>query len=334
MFDDEIESLKFFDPETQRTTQNLQQFAVLPAKEFPLKEGRSIFRDRYAESFPNANPKKNPVYQDVLEGIASPGLEFYFPLFFSKEAMLNQSMLMAYLPKNSIVITDKYLDDTLASFWKDVIRRYEDRRHNIDHPILSPEQIFLPPNQVLEQLNQFARIIASAEEFIEKTGVLNFKTELPPRLPVDPKQEQPFSAVKKYIDAASHPVLLVAESAGRRETLKDALRAALGDIPNIDNFADFRKSLYAIAITSAPLDRGLVIPDQLTVISENQLYEHRVVQRRRKRQQEVSEEFLIRSLTELSIGAPVVHIDYGVGRYAGLVTLSIDDQDYEFLQLD
>lgn len=334
LFDDEIESLKFFDPETQRTTQNLQQFAVLPAKEFPLKEGRSIFRDRYAESFPNANPKKNPVYQDVLEGIASPGLEFYFPLFFSKEAMLNQSMLMAYLPKNSIVITDKYLDDTLASFWKDVIRRYEDRRHNIDHPILSPEQIFLPPNQVLEQLNQFARIIASAEEFIEKKGVLNFKTELPPRLPVDPKQEQPFSAVKKYIDAATHPVLLVAESAGRRETLKDALRAALGDIPNIDNFADFRKSLYAIAITSAPLDRGLVIPDQLTVISENQLYEHRVVQRRRKRQQEVSEEFLIRSLTELSIGAPVVHIDYGVGRYAGLVTLSIDDQDYEFLQLD
>ena len=292
------------------------------------------FRDRYAESFPNANPKKNPVYQDVLEGIASPGLEFYFPLFFSKEAMQTQSTLMAYLPKNGIVITDKHLDENLTSFWKDVVRRYEDRRHNIDHPILPPEEIFLQPNQVLEQLNHFARIIASSEEFVDKTGVLNLNTELPPRLPVDPKQEKPFSAVKKYIDAANHPVLLVAESAGRRETLKDALRAALGDIPNVENFADFRKSLHAIAITSAPLDRGLVIPNHLTVISENQLYEHRVVQRRRKRQQEVSEEFLIRSLTELSIGAPVVHIDYGVGRYAGLVTLTIDDQDHEFLQLD
>ena len=334
LFDDEIESLKFFDPETQRTTQNLQQFSVLPAKEFPLKEGRSTFRDRYGESFPSANPKKNPVYQDVLEGIASPGLEFYFPLFFSKEAMETQSTLMAYLPKNGIVITDKHLDEGLTSFWKDVVRRYEDRRHNVDHPILSPEEIFLQPNQVLEQLNHFARIIASAEEFVEKTGVLNLNTELPPRLPVDPKQEKPFSAVKKYIDAANHPVLLVAESAGRRETLKDALRPTLGDIPNVENFAEFRKSLHAIAITSAPLDRGLVIPSHLTVISENQLYEHRVVQRRRKRQQEVSEEFLIRSLTELSIGAPVVHIDYGVGRYAGLVTLSIDDQDHEFLQLD
>ncbi|TCB48820.1 transcription-repair coupling factor [Acinetobacter sp. ANC 4779] len=334
LFDDEIESLKFFDPETQRTTQNLQQFSVLPAKEFPLKEGRATFRDRYAESFPNANPKKNPVYQDVLEGIASPGLEFYFPLFFNKEAMQTQSTLMAYLPQNGIVITDKHLDEGLTSFWKDVVRRYEDRRHNVDHPILPPEEIFLQPNQVLEQLNHFARIIASSEEFVDKTGVLNLNTELPPRLPVDPKQEKPFSAVKKYIDAANHPVLLVAESAGRRETLKDALRAALGDIPNVENFAEFRKSLHAIAITSAPLDRGLVIPDHLTVISENQLYEHRVVQRRRKRQQEVSEEFLIRSLTELSIGAPVVHIDYGVGRYAGLVKLSIDEQDHEFLQLD
>ncbi|MGE4316270.1 transcription-repair coupling factor [Acinetobacter sp.] len=334
LFDDEIESLKFFDPETQRTTQNLQQFSVLPAKEFPLKEGRATFRDRYAESFPHANPKKNPLYQDVLEGIASPGLEFYFPLFFSKQAMQTQSTLMAYLPKNGIVITDKQLDEGLSNFWNDVLRRYEDRRHNVDHPILPPEDLFLMPNQVLEQLNHFARIIASSEKFVEKAGVINLNAEAPPRLPVEPKQEKPFSAVKKYIEAANHPVLLVAESAGRRETLKDALRPALGDIPNIENFAEFRKSLYVIAITSAPLDRGLVIPGHLSVISENQLYEHRVVQRRRKRQQEVSEEFLIRSLTELSIGAPVVHIDYGVGRYAGLITLNIDDQEHEFLQLD
>ena len=334
LFDDEIESLKFFDPETQRTTQTLQQFSVLPAKEFPLKEGRATFRDRYAEKFPTTNPKKNPIYQDALEGIASPGLEFYFPLFFSKEAMQTQSTLMAYLPKNGIVITDKHLEEGLTSFWKDVLHRYEDRRHNVEQPILPPEDIFLQPNQVLEQLNQFARIIASTETFAEKSGVINFNMETPPRLPVDPKQEKPFSAVKKYIDAANHPVLLVAESAGRRETLKDALRPALGDIPNVENYAQFTSSLHAIAITSAPLDRGLVIPDQLTIISENQLYEHRVVQRRRKRQQEVSEEFLIRSLTELSIGAPVVHIDHGVGRYAGLVTLSIDDQEHEFLQLD
>lgn len=334
LFDDEIESLKFFDSETQRTTQSLQQFTVLPAQEFPLKEGRAMFRDRYAEFFPTANPKKNPIYQDVMDGIVSPGIEFYLPLFFSAEAMQGQSSLISYLPKNGIVITDKALEESLSQFWQDVVRRYEDRRHNVDQPIMPPESLFFQTNQVLEQLNQFARIIAAQTPFDQKAGVLNLDTQLPPRLPVDPKREKPFHEVKKYIDQANHPVLLVAESAGRRESLKDALRPSLGDIPTVENFESFIQSLYAIAITNAPLERGLVLTDRISVISENQLYEHRVVQRRRKRQQEVSEEFLIRSLTELTMGAPVVHIDYGVGRYAGLVTLSIDDQDHEFLQLD
>ncbi|WP_151746210.1 transcription-repair coupling factor [Acinetobacter soli] len=334
LFDNEIDTLKFFDPETQRTTESLKQFRVLPAKEFPLKEGRSVFRERYAEAFPTANPKKNPIYQDVLDGIASPGVEFYLPLFFSKESVQQGSYFTSYLPKNCIVITNDTLDEILISFWKDVSQRYESRRHNIDHPILTPEELFLTPNIVLEQLNQLPRIEVSAAPASSRAGGINLPTAEPVRLPVDPKKQQPFEVVKNYIDSAGHPVLLVAESAGRRETLKDALRPSLGDIPTIDSFQDFLKQQHPISITSAPLDRGLVIVDQLSVISENQLYEHRVVQRRRKRQQDVSEEFLIRSLTELSIGAPVVHIDHGVGRYAGLVTLEIDGQDYEFLQLD
>ncbi|MEI2556681.1 transcription-repair coupling factor [Acinetobacter pittii] len=334
LFDDEIDTLKFFDPETQRTTTTLKSFTVLPAKEFPLKEARSIFRDRYSELFPTANPKKNPIYQDVLDGIASPGIEFYLPLFFDKTQMQSQSTLTTYFPKNCIVITNNDVDTDLTSFWKEVFRRYEDRRHNADLPILPPDELFIAPNNLLSALNQFPRMLVSAEAVVEKVGALNLKVEQPPKLPVDPKKDKPFAVVKKYIDEANHPVLLVAESAGRRESLRDGLRASLGDIPSVDSFEQFQKSQFAIAITNAPLDRGLLLTDQLSVISENQLYEHRVVQRRRKRQQEVSEEFLIRSLTELSIGAPVVHIDHGVGRYAGLITLAIEGQDYEFLQLD
>lgn len=334
LFDDEIDTLKFFDPETQRTTTTLKSFTVLPAKEFPLKEARSIFRDRYSELFPTANPKKNPIYQDVLDGIASPGIEFYLPLFFNKTHMQSQSALTTYFPKNCIVITTDDVDTDLTSFWKEVFRRYEDRRHNADQPILPPDELFIAPNNLLSALNQFPRMLVSAEAVEKKAGALNLKVEQPPKLPVDPKKEKPFAVVKKYIDEANHPVLLVAESAGRRESLRDGLRASLGDIPSVDSFEQFQKSQFAIAITNAPLDRGLLLTDQLSVISENQLYEHRVVQRRRKRQQEFSEEFLIRSLTELSIGAPVVHIDHGVGRYAGLITLAIEGQDYEFLQLD
>ncbi|MCG5227753.1 transcription-repair coupling factor [Acinetobacter pittii] len=334
LFDDEIDTLKFFDPETQRTTTTLKSFTVLPAKEFPLKEARSIFRDRYSELFPTANPKKNPIYQDVLDGIASPGIEFYLPLFFDKTYMQSQSTLITYFPNNCIVITNNDIDTDLTSFWKEVFRRYEDRRHNADQPILPPDELFIAPNNLLGALNQFPRMLVSAEAVEEKAGALNLKVEQPPKLPVDPKKDKPFAVVKKYIDEANHPVLLVAESAGRRESLRDGLRASLGDIPSVDSFEQFQKSQFAIAITNAPLDRGLLLTDELSVISENQLYEHRVVQRRRKRQQEVSEEFLIRSLTELSIGAPVVHIDHGVGRYAGLITLAIEGQDYEFLQLD
>lgn len=334
LFDDEIDTLKFFDPETQRTTTTLKSFTVLPAKEFPLKEARSIFRDRYSELFPTANPKKNPIYQDVLDGIASPGIEFYLPLFFDKTYMQSQSTLTTYFPKNCIVITNNDIDTDLTSFWKEVFRRYEDRRHNADQPILPPDELFIAPNNLLSALNQFPRMLVSAEAVEEKVGALNLKVEQPPKLPVDPKKDKPFAVVKKYIDEANHPVLLVAESAGRRESLRDGLRASLGDIPSVVSFEQFQKSQFAIAITNAPLDRGLLLTDELSVISENKLYEHRVVQRRRKRQQEVSEEFLIRSLTELSIGAPVVHIDHGVGRYAGLITLAIEGQDYEFLQLD
>ncbi|TDM66148.1 transcription-repair coupling factor [Acinetobacter pittii] len=334
LFDDEIDTLKFFDPETQRTTTTLKSFTVLPAKEFPLKEARSIFRDRYSELFPTANPKKNPIYQDVLDGIASPGIEFYLPLFFDKTQMQSQSTLTTYFPKNCIVITTSDVDTDLTSFWKEVFRRYEDRRHNADQPILPPDELFIAPNNLLSALNQFPRMVVSAETVEQKVGALNLKVEQPAKLPVEPKKDKPFAVVKKYIDEANHPVLLVAESAGRRESLRDGLRASLGDIPSVDSFEQFQKSQFAIAITNAPLDRGLLLTDQLSVISENQLYEHRVVQRRRKRQQEVSEEFLIRSLTELSIGAPVVHIDHGVGRYAGLITLAIEGQDYEFLQLD
>ncbi|MDQ8936017.1 transcription-repair coupling factor [Acinetobacter rudis] len=334
LFDDEVESLKFFDPETQRTTDQLQYFTVLPAREFPLKEGRAVFRERYAEAFPTANPKKNPIYQDALEGIVSPGIDFYFPLFFDEQQMKTQSSITTYFPSNAIVITEKELGEDLNRFWAEAVRRYEDRRHNMDQPILAPDQLFMQTQQLAELLNQFPRLIVSAEAVESRAGAINIESEAPPVLSIDHKQQQPFERVKNYIQSASFPVLLVAESAGRRESLRDALRPSLGEIPAVEGFAEFLQQKYSVAITHAGLDRGLLLHNRLSVISENQLYEHRVVQRRRKRQHEVSEEFLIRSLTELSVGAPVVHIDHGVGRYAGLVMLNIDDQDYEFLQLD
>jgi transcription-repair coupling factor (superfamily II helicase) len=331
LFDDQVESLRYFDPETQRTTTKISAFRVLPAQEFPLKEGRSTFRDRYAELFSHAHPKRNPIYQDVMEGIASPGLEYYFPLFFT-EQQLAQSSLLDYLPANSLIICPQHLAEDIQHFWQEVTRRYEDRRHDVDIPILAPAHLFLTEAQIAERLNHFARLIMGPDAAPDRAGAFNLNLVSPPALPVDHKLSDPFMQLKQFVAQQAVPTLIVAESAGRRETLKDALK--ITQLPVVESFQDFVQGRYALAISDAPLERGLWLDQQLLIISENQLYQQRVVQRRRKPQKEISEEFLVRSLTELSLGAPVVHIDYGVGRYAGLVSLEIDGQCHEFLQLN
>ncbi|MFB2538325.1 MULTISPECIES: transcription-repair coupling factor [unclassified Acinetobacter] len=337
LFDDEVESLRFFDPETQRTTEKIQEFKILSAKEFPLHESRSVFRDRYGEVFANANPKRNPIYQDVMDGIASTGLEYYFPLFFSPEQM-QQSSFLDYLPLDSLIIHKPSLNEHIQHFWQEVERRYDDRSHDIDVPILKPELLFIAEQQLLQRFNQHPRLIVSDKAFDSKAGVVNVVIQSPPQLPVEHKLDNPFEKLQQFIDEQRQPILLVAESAGRRETLKDNLK--LNNLTVVDSYQDFlknfieNKSKNNIAITHAPLERGLYLPKQIAIITENQLYEQRIIQRRRKQQKEVSEEFLVRSLTELSIGAPVVHIDYGVGRYAGLISLEIDEQIHEFLQLN
>ncbi len=331
LFDDEVESLRYFDPETQRTTEKVDHFTILPAKEFPLKEGRSLFRDRYAEAFLEANPKRNPLYQDVMDGLASPGLEYYFPLFFNAGQM-QQSLFLDYVPLDALIITEQHLEQDVDNFWQEVERRYEDRCHDKDQPILPPDMLFVKNTQLAQRLNQHPRLIVGNDIASDRAGSTNLAGLEPPKLVVDHKRDDPFFNLKHFIAQQKQPTLIVAESAGRRETLKESLK--LKQLAVVDGFQQFIAQKLDLAITAAPLERGLLLPNQLTIVTENQLYEQRVIQRRRKHQKEISEEFLVRSLTELSIGAPVVHIDYGVGRYAGLVTLDIDDQTHEFLQLN
>ncbi len=331
LFDNEVESLRYFDPETQRTTEKIKNFTILPAKEFPLKEGRSTFRNRYAEVFPEANPKRHPMYQDVMDNIASAGLEYYFPLFFDVQQM-QQSLFLDYVPLDALIVTEQHLEQDIEHFWQEVDRRYQDRRHDKAQPILAPELLFVSNQQIAQRLNQHPRLIVANDAASERAGAVNLEGIEPPKLAVQHQQPDPFATLKHFITQQKQPTLIVAESAGRRETLKESLK--LNKLPVVDSFQQFLDKKLDVAITAAPLERGVLLPEQLAIITENQLYEQRVIQRRRKQQKEVSEEFLVRSLTELSIGSPVVHIDYGVGRYAGLVTLDIDEQTHEFLQLN
>ncbi|MDO4222999.1 MAG: transcription-repair coupling factor [Acinetobacter sp.] len=333
LFDDHVESLRYFDPETQRTTEKIDEFVILPAKEFPLSDGRSTFRERYAEFFPNANAKRHPIYQDVMDGIASQGIEYYLPLFFTAE-QFQASSFLDYLALDSVLITPQNIEHEFEQYWQEIHRRYDDRCHDIDRPILAPNVLFIEKNQLLQRFNQYARLVVSFNDVdTTQAGAFNL-TALPPlNLAINIKQDDPFATLKSFIQTAKQPILLVAESAGRRENLKEALK--IHQLTTVKGFADFIAQGLDLAITDAALERGLHLDGQLIIISESQLYEQRTIQqRRRKAQKDVSDEFLIRSLTELSIGSPVVHMDYGVGRYAGLVTLEIDEQEHEFLQLN
>ena len=348
LFDDEIETLRHFDVETQRTTEQVEQFALLPAREYPLIEGRGEFRARFAELFPQTTPKKMPLYEDVLNGIAAPGLEYYQPLFFARDAFIEGGTLFDYLPSNTLIATDVAVEDCLSSFWNDLTQRYEDRRHNKDQPILPPNELFLTVNELFGRLKSFGRLVLSQEPISERAGAMNVAAHVPPKLPIDHKASNPLAALKTFVDDFKGRILIVAESAGRRESLKDLFKplwrdSSLKDLPLCDNLPDFLASNHHIAMSVAPMERGIWLDEasdrpnanqQFALIVENQFFEQRVVQRRRRKTNEVSEEFLVKSLLELTIGAPVVHIDHGVGRYGGLVTLEIDEQTHEFLQVD
>jgi len=321
LFDDEVESLRIFDPETQLSKEKVKQIRLLPGKEYPLNEsGRSTFRGRFRELF-DVDTRQCPLYQDISEGIASAGVEYYLPLFFEE-----LSHLLEYLPEDTLVFRDRQMEQPAQRFWQDINNRYEDRRYDRQRPVLEPQAIFLSPDEIFRQLKSFSVVTADQQ---------NAGSEFP-ALGADSQLATPLRALQTLI--ASHPtyrVLFCAESAGRREVLSELLRAAGINARNTNDWHSFVASSEHIGIAIAGIDRGLILHgDQLMVITESQLLGRKIAQRRRRRRAQDNTEFIIRNLTELHPGAAVVHIDHGVGRYVGLQTLTIDDAPAEFLTLE
>jgi transcription-repair coupling factor (superfamily II helicase) len=333
LFDDEIDTLRLFDPETQRTTESIQKLELLPAKEFPLdKTAIRRFKDNWADSF-SGDPKRSTLYQDVSAGLASAGIEYYLPLFFD-----DTGSLFDYLPGNSLVIGEDTITAGYQHFWAEIQSRYEDRRYDTTRPLLAPEKLFLRENELFAALNRFPRVQLSAGTLDIKAGVVNLPFTAPPALPIEAKTERPLLALENFLAAqAKTPVLICAESAGRRESLIDLL-GRVGKKPKVLNsWPEFLEQAAGLYICIAPLERGLCLSQpELAVIAESQLFGQRVMQRRRRKSssQDISAELVIKNLTELKPGAPVVHIDHGVGRYQGLVTLDVDGETQEFLLLE
>ena len=330
LFDDCIESLREFDPETQRTVQKVSSIELLPGKECPLDEGSiSVFRDKWHHEF-EVEHKKCPVYMDVNSQISPAGVEYYLPLFFE-----TTSTLFDYLPKNSNIFIQEGFEKAYEDYWKEANTRYESRCVDPIRPILSPSNVFLPVNEIFQGLNQFARVTIKQTETTEKSGQINFPISTPPRVSIDNRATNPLHLLEKLLLETEKRVLFCAESSGRREILKEQLAKIAVSPDDFEHVKSFIESKSTIGITVADIDEGVSLNKPgLLLISESQIFGSQVKQARRRKTSTDYQEGIIKNLTELKIGAPVVHIDHGVGRYRGLQIIEHNDQAEEFLVLE
>jgi transcription-repair coupling factor (superfamily II helicase) len=334
LFDDEIEAIRRFDPETQRSLDALESVQLLPAREVPLDaQAVKDFRRRYRTRF-EGDPTKSAIYRGVSEGLAPAGVEFYQPLFFDGTATL-----FDYLPRNAVLVQDAALPRTLARAWGDIEGRYEDRRHDIERPVLRPAELFLEPGQLTEALAGFASITldafkADTELAGSPAGVHNFPTSAARELRIDVRAEQPFAPLDAFLKAFEGRVLIAADSAGRREVLQEMLRAYQHEVSQVPSWEAFTQGSARLALTVAPDLEGLTLKSPpIAVVSEAQLFGARARQERR-RKKAADPEAILRDLRDLNPGAPVVHEQYGVGRYQGLMPMEIGGQPGEFLVLE
>ncbi|MDH4872611.1 transcription-repair coupling factor [Pseudomonas sp. BN515] len=329
LFDDEIETLRTFDPETQRSVDKVESIRLLPAREFPLdKKAVTDFRGRFRERF-DVDFRRCPIYQDLASGITPAGIEYYLPLFFEESATL-----FDYLPADTQVFSLPGIEQAAEQFWTDVRSRYEERRVDPERPLVPPAELFLPVEDCFARLKGSPRLVLSQEDVEPGVGRERFSARALPDLAIQAKATEPMAALRRFIEEFPGRVLFSAESAGRREVLLEMLARLKLRPQEVDGWPDFVASSERLAITIAPLDEGLLLDDPgLALIAESPLFGQRVMQRRRRERRSDAGDNVIKNLAELREGAPVVHIDHGVGRYLGLITLEIDGQAAEFLAL-
>ncbi len=335
LFDDEVDSLRRFDADSQRTIAETDAVRILPALEVPLDAaGIARFRARWHTTF-DADVRRCQIYQEVSEGVASQGVEYYLPLFFDATSALTE-----HLPEDAVLVVEDDTEAAVAQHLADVEARYESLRHDIERPILSPRDLCLTLDEMRQRIAPFARIYLD-QTGEERRGRVAFDSRELPELAANHRARDPLRALRAFVGNASARIALTAESAGRRSHLDDLLRRAGIVTHEMDDIRDFlRGSEDALADPSrpvlavAPLERGLWRGD-IAVVTETEILGHRHESAAEvNRRAGVDPDAVIRHMTELNIGAPVVHLDHGVGRYRGLVTLTIDGYPMEFLCLE
>lgn len=323
LFDNEIETLRAFDVDTQRSIYPVDEVRLLPAREFPFDEaGITRFRQNFRERF-EGDPSKSKLYKDVSNGLAPAGIEYYLPLFFEETATL-----FDYLPKDTRFVSHGRLDAAGQAFWADAQGRHRLLSGDKDRPLLPPADLFLPTDAFFSLARAYARLD------VEQAGT-GLARPVPP-ISVDRRDAHPVTRLQKFIDAFKGTTLIVAPSAGRRETLHEYLAEHGLDAVLCDSWRACQPfGEKRVLLTHGPLAEGFVAgDDSLAVITETELYALPPRTRRAREARATQIDNLLRDLSELKPGDPVVHVQYGVGQYLGLVNMDLGDGETEFLQLE
>jgi len=349
LFDDEVESIRSFDPETQRSQQQVEKIELLPAREFPLTDAAAKdFRSNLRERFP-IDIRRCPLYQDMKEGVTPGGIEYYLPLFFPSntphmdvrgvagDPHTGTATLFDYLADDALFVLGEGVGEAADQFWTQTSERYDQRAHDIERPVLPPAEIYLPPEALREQLNKRLRVevVTKDHEHAVNTG-----TQPAPDVPLNRKGEEPGTSLLHFMQSYKGRVLIAADSAGRREALIETLATAGMKPANTDSWSTFLNDAddTRFGIGIAGMEQGFALnKPAITVLTERELYGERVrSERDRKRRRGTARdpESIIRDLTELTLGAPIVHVDHGVGRYQGLVSMDVGGMDGEFLTIE
>jgi transcription-repair coupling factor (superfamily II helicase) len=332
LFDDEVDSIRSFDPDSQRSLYPVPEVRLLPGREFPLDEAaRSAFRSRWRERI-EGDPSKARLYRDIGNGVAGGGIEYFLPLFFEET-----STIFGYLQPSAPLLLHGDVSAALQRFWADLRERHRFMQHDKERPLLPPDALYLREEAF------FAATQAHAVLALRGDGETAWARPLPD-VAVQRSSEAPLAALKAHLKQTPARVLLLAESTGRRESLLDLLREQGLSLPVVDSLAEFEASEEKVAMAVAPLASGFYWHEPaadgsaakaLQFITETELFATTPQARKRRKQEQASSvDALIKDLSELKVGDPVVHANHGIGRYRGLINLDLGDGPSEFLHLE
>ncbi|MES2989874.1 MAG: transcription-repair coupling factor [Pseudomonadota bacterium] len=332
LFGDEVDSIRTFDPDTQRSLFPVPEVRLLPGREFPMDEdARARFRARWREKL-EGDPTKVRLYKDIGTGLASGGIEYYLPLFFDETATIFDYLGRGDESPATLVLHGE-IDTALAKFWTDTRERHRFLAADRERPILPPEDLFLKAEDFFALCNRHAQLALRGRDEVAWARPL-------PDLSVDRGAPEPLTRLKHHVADTKYRVLIVAETEGRRESLLELLRDSQIEPPSVATLADFRAGDQHFAIAVAPLAQGFFWfepDDDITIqfVTETELFATSPTARRRRKQEQVSDvNSLIKDLSELKVGDPVVHANHGIGRYVGLRNIDLGDGNSEFLHLE